>query len=348
MSETAAQAEKPLAPRRVPQRVVSGMRPTGRMHLGNYNGALRGWIEVAKVAKESLFFSADWHALTSDYKDPSGIAAAQREMFADWIAAGLDAEKHAFFVQSQVKEHAELFLLLGMIAPIGWLERVPTYKEQQEQLKDKDLNNFGFLGYPVLQTADVAIYDADAVPVGQDQVSHLELARELVRRFNFFYGSEGKPVLVEPQPFLTDSPKILGLDGRKMSKSYGNAIELGEDPESARKRIMVAVTDPARKRRNDPGHPEVCPIYHLHRAYSTPARIGDVEVGCRSAGIGCVDCKKWLLESLVPALEKHRAARADLDRHPGRVEELVRLGTEKARAVARGTMEKVRTAMRFT
>src|SRR3954470_3622407 len=348
MSETAAQAEKPLAPRRVPQRVVSGMRPTGRMHLGNYNGALGGWIEVAKVAKESLFFSADWHALTSDYKDPSGIAAAQREMFADWIAAGLDPGKHAFFVQSHVKEHAELFLLLGMIAPIGWLERVPTYKEQQEQLRDKDLNNYGFLGYPVLQTADVAIYGADAVPVGQDQVSHLELARELVRRFNFFYGTEGKPVLVEPQPFLTDSPKILGLDGRKMSKSYGNAIELGEDPESARKRIMVAVTDPARKRRNDPGHPEVCPIYHLHRAYSTPGRIGEVERECRSAGIGCVDCKKMLLGNLIPVLEKHRAARAELDRNPGRIEELVQLGTRKATAVAEQTMTAVRAAVKLT
>jgi tryptophanyl-tRNA synthetase len=234
-----------------------------------------------------------------------------------------------------------------MITPIGWLERVPTYKEQQEQLRDKDLNNFGFLGYPVLQTADVAIYGADAVPVGQDQVSHLELARELVRRFNHFYGEGGKPVLVEPHPYLTDSPKILGLDGRKMSKSYGNAVELGEDPESARKRIMVAVTDPARKRRNDPGHPEVCPIYYLHRAYSSPARIEEVEVGCRSAGIGCVDCKKMLLESLLPALEKHRAARAELDRHPGRVDELVQLGTAKARVVAEQTMEKVRSAMRI-
>jgi len=185
------------------------------------------------------------------------------------------------------------------------------------------------------------------VPVGQDQVSHLELARELVRRFNHFYGKEGKPVLVEPHPYLTDSPKILGLDGRKMSKSYNNAVELGEDPESARKRIMVAVTDPARKRRNDPGHPEVCPIYYLHRAYSPPARIQEVEVGCRSAGIGCVDCKKMLLESLLPALEKHRAARAELDRHPGRVDELVRLGTEKARRVAEETMVKVRSAMGF-
>src|SRR5438270_565654 len=197
-----------------------------------------------------------------------------------------------------------------MVAPLGWLERVPTYKEQQEQLKEKDLNTYGFLGYPLLQTADVALYGADAVPVGQDQVSHLELAREIVRKFNFHFGSPQKPVLVEPHPYLTDVPKILGLDGRKMSKSYGNAVELGEDPESARKRVMVAVTDPARKRRHDPGHPEVCPIYWLHRAYSTPERVELVDRECRSAGIGCVDCKKMLLESLLPALEKHRAARA--------------------------------------
>jgi tryptophanyl-tRNA synthetase len=271
-------------------------------------------------------------------------------MFADWIAAGLDPrqlDKVVFFRQSDVKQHAELFLLLGMIAPIGWLERVPTYKEQQEQLKEKDVDTYGFLGYPVLQTADVAIYGADAVPVGQDQVAHLELARELVRRFNYLYGSEGKPVLVEPHPYLTEVPKILGLDGRKMSKSYGNAVELGEDPEQARKRIMVAVTDPARKRRHDPGHPEVCPIYWLHRAYSSPERIELVERECRSAGIGCVDCKKMLLEPLVPALEKHRAARAELDRHPGRVDELVRLGTQKARAVAEETMASVRAAMKL-
>src|SRR5438477_11197681 len=345
MAEAEAPAGRP-APHRVPRRVVSGMRPTGRMHLGHYQGALKNWIEVSRVA-ECFFFSADWHALTTEYKDPSGIAESQREMFIDWVAAGLDPARCTFFVQSHVKQHAELFLLLSMVAPIGWLERVPTYKEQQEQLREKELNNYGFLGYPVLQTADVAIYGADAVPVGQDQVSHLELARELVRRFNHFYGKEGKPVLVEPHAYLTDSPKILGLDGRKMSKSYNNAVELGEDPESARKRIMVAGTDPARKARNDPGHPEVCTIYYLHRAYSPPARILEVEVGCRSAGIGCVDCKKMLLESLLPALEKHRAARAELDRHPGRVDELVRLGTEKARRVAEETMVKVRSAMGF-
>jgi tryptophanyl-tRNA synthetase len=316
------------------------MRPTGRLHLGHYHGAVKNWIEISKKA-ECFYFSADWHALTTEYKDPSKIVEMQREMFADWIAAGLDPQRCTLFVQSHVKQHAELFVLLGMVAPIGWLERVPTYKELQQELREKELNNLGFLGYPVLQTADVAVYGADAVPVGQDQVSHLELARELVRRFNHLYGN----VLVEPQPYLTEVPKILGLDGRKMSKSYGNAVELGEDPESARKRVMVAVTDPARKRRHDPGHPEICPIYYLHRAYSTPERVELVDRECRSAGIGCVDCKKMLLESLIPALEKHRAERAKLN--PGQIDELVQLGTAKARAVAEETMVKVRAAMRL-
>src|SRR5881275_2123331 len=316
-------AQKPA--HRQPRRVVSGMRPTGRLHLGHYQGAVKNWIEISRKA-ECFFFSADWHALTSEYKDTSGIGEAQREMFADWVAAGLDPERCTLFIQSHVKQHAELYLLLGMVSPLGWLGRVPTYKEQQEQLKEKDLNTYGFLGYPVLQTADVALYNGDAVPVGQDQVSHLELARELVRKFNHHFG----PVLVEPHPYLTDVPKILGLDGRKMSKSYGNAVELGEDPESARKRIMVAVTDPARKRRHDPGHPEICPIYHLHRAYSSPERVEMVDRECRSAGIGCVDCKKMLLEGLIPALEKHRAARAELD--PAHIDELIQLGTSKARA----------------
>ena len=345
MAEAEAPAGRP-APHRVPRRVVSGMRPTGRMHLGHYQGALKNWIEVSRVA-ECFFFSADWHALTTDYKDPSRIAESQREMFIDWVAAGLDPVRCTFFVQSHVKQHAELFLLLSMVAPIGWLERVPTYKEQQEQLREKELNNYGFLGYPVLQTADVALYGADAVPVGQDQVSHLELVRELARRFNHLYATEGKPLLVEPHPYLTETPKILGLDGRKMSKSYGNAVELGEDPEQARKRIMVAVTDPARKRRHDPGHPEICPIYHLHRAYSPPERVEFVDRECRSAGIGCVDCKKMLLQNLLPVLEKHRAARQELERTPGRVDELVRLGTEKARAIAEETMVKVRAAMKL-
>ncbi len=328
------------AVQRTPKRVVSGMRPTGRMHLGHFHGALKNWIEISNRA-DCYFFSADWHALTTDYKDPSRIAESQREMFADWIAAGLDPERCTLFIQSQVKQHAELFLLLGMVTPIGWLERVPTYKELQEQLREKDLANFGFLGYPALQTADVALYDADAVPVGQDQVSHLEFARELVRRFNHLYGN----VLVEPHAYLTAVPKILGLDGRKMSKSFGNSIELGEEAESARKRIMVAVTDPARKRRTDPGNPDICAIYHLHRAYSPPETVAMVDRECRSAGIGCVDCKKTLLVSLIPALDRHREARAKLS--PAVVEELVQLGTAKARKVAEPVMERVRAAMKL-
>jgi len=329
-----------------PKRVVSGMRPTGRLHLGHFHGAVKNWIEISQQA-ECFFFSADWHALTSEYKDTSNIGEAQREMFADWVACGLDPERSTLFIQSHVKQHAELFLLLGMIAPLGWLERVPTYKEQQQQLSEKDLNNYGFLGYPVLQTADVALYGADAVPVGQDQVAHIELSREIVRKFNHHFAPHEKPVLVEPKAYLTDVPKILGLDGRKMSKSYGNAIELGEDPVSARKRIMTAVTDPARVRRNDPGHPEVCPIFYLHRAYSQPVTIELVDRECRVAGIGCVDCKKMLLESLVPALEKHRAARAELDRNPNRLDELVQLGTAKAAKIAEETMIAVRAAVKL-
>jgi tryptophanyl-tRNA synthetase len=331
---------------RVPKRVVSGMRPTGRLHLGHYHGAVKNWIDISHKA-ECFYFSADWHALTSDYKDTSKLLPLQREMFADWIAAGLDPGRCTLFIQSHVKQHAELFLLLGMISPLGWLERVPTYKEQQEAMHEKDLHTFGFLGYPVLQTADIAVYGADAVPVGQDQVSHLEVAREIVRKFNHHFGAEGKPVLVEPQAYLTEDPKILGTDGRKMSKSYGNAIELGEEPESARKKIMAAVTDPARKRRMDPGNPEICGIYYLHRAYSSKETIALVDRECRTAGIGCVDCKKLLLGNLIPALEKHRAARAELDRNPGRIDELVQLGTQKAERVAEETMVKVRAAVKL-
>ncbi len=346
MTESAA-PEAAISPaRQPPRRVVSGMRPTGKLHLGHFHGAVKNWIAISQQA-DCFFFSADWHALTTEYADPSKIEASTRDMFADWVAAGLDPERVTLFIQSRVKQHAELYLLLSMITPLGWLERVPTFKEQQEQLREKDLATHGFLGYPVLQTADVAVYGADAVPVGQDQVSHLEFARELVRRFNHLYGKENKPVLVEPRPLLTAVPKILGLDGRKMSKSYGNAIELGEDGESARKRVMVAVTDPARVRRTDPGNPEICAIYHLHRAYSTPEAIERVGAECRTAAIGCVDCKKLLLVSLLPELEKHRDRRAELDRNPGRIDELVQLGTRKAQAVAEQTMESVRAAMKL-
>jgi len=345
MTESAAPAAAPSA-RHEPRRVVSGMRPTGKLHLGHFHGAVKNWIAISQKA-ECFFFSADWHALTTEYADPSKIEASTRDMFADWVAAGLDPEKVTLFVQSRVKQHAELYLLLSMITPLGWLERVPTFKEQQEQLREKDLATHGFLGYPVLQTADVALYGANSVPVGADQVSHLELGRELVRRFNHLYAKDQKPVLVEGRPLLTEVPKILGLDGRKMSKSYGNAIELGEDAESARKRIMVAVTDPARVRRTDPGNPEICAIYHLHRAYSPNQTVERVNAECRTAAIGCVDCKKLLLTSLLPELEKHRERRAELDRNPARIDELVQLGTRKAQAVAEKTMESVRAAMKL-
>jgi tryptophanyl-tRNA synthetase len=328
-------------------RVVSGMRPTGSLHIGHLQGALKNWLRLAEE-HDCYYFSADWHALTTNYRDPSEVKAAEREMFADWLAVGLDPSKVVLFVQSDVKQHAELALLFGMITPVSWLERVPTYKEQQQQLADRDLSNFGFLGYPVLQTADVAVYNANAVPVGQDQVAHLELSREIVRRFNNFYGREGAaPVLAEPQPLLTEVPKILGLDGRKMSKSYGNAILLGEEEESARKKIMAAVTDPQRVRRHDPGNPEVCPIFYLHKSYSPPETVQWVDRECRTAGIGCVDCKKSLLVSLLPSVERHRKARAEIDKTPERIDAVMKEGGEKAAAVAEDTMRTVRSAMKL-
>jgi tryptophanyl-tRNA synthetase len=329
-------------------RVVSGMRPTGHLHIGHFHGALKNWLALADQ-HECFYFSADWHALTTNYHDPGEVKAAEREMFADWLAIGLDPGKVVLFVQSDVKQHAELALLFGMITPIPWLERVPTYKEQQQQLTDKDLSNVGFLSYPVLQTADVAVYKANAVPVGQDQVAHLELSREIIRRFNFLYGKlDGQPVLPEPKPLLTEIPKILGLDGRKMSKSYNNAIMLGEEEASTRKKILGAVTDPQRVRRHDPGNPEVCPIFYLHKAYSPPETVQMVDRECRSAGIGCVDCKKTLLVSLLPSLEKHRQARAEIDRTPERIDDVMADGAARARAVAEPVMQEVREAMKLS
>jgi tryptophanyl-tRNA synthetase len=327
-------------------RVVSGMRPTGKLHVGHLHGALKNWLELAGK-HDCFYFSADWHALTTNYANPGEMKQAERDMVADWLAIGLDPARSVIFVQSHVKQHAELALLFGMITPVPWLERVPTYKEQKEQLSDRDLSNFGFLGYPLLQTADVAVYKAEAVPVGQDQVAHLELSREIVRRFNNLYSKDGVEVLPEPRPLLAEVPKILGLDGRKMSKSYGNAIELGEAEASASKRVMQAVTDPQRVRRMDPGNPEVCPIFYLHKAYSPPETVGMVDRECRTAGIGCVDCKKQLLVSLLPSLEAHRKARAEIDKTPERVDAALRDGAEKASAVAEETMRSVREAMKL-
>ncbi len=322
--------------------VVSGMRPTGRIHIGHLHGALANWVRLQDEA-ECFYFSADWHALTTSYHDTAVIRRSERDMFVDWIAAGIDPNKATIFVQSEVKEHAELYLLLGMITPVGWLERSPSYKEIRENITDRDLALYGFLGYPVLQTADVAMYKANAVPVGVDQVPHLELAREIVRRFNAQYGE----VLVEPKPLLTQAPKILGTDGRKMSKSYGNTIDLGEGAESTTKKIMGMVTDPARKRRQDPGNPDVCGVFDLHKVYSSPETIAWVDQNCRTAGIGCVDCKRKLLETLLPAQERLREKREALLARPKDLDDIVQLGNRKAREIAARTMDEVRRAMKL-
>ncbi len=322
--------------------VVSGMRPTGRLHLGHLHGALANWVRLQQD-HECYFFSADWHALTTNYHDPGIIKQAERDMFVDFIAAGIDPQRTTLFVQSEVKEHAELYLLLGMITPLGWLERSPSYKEMRENITDRDLALYGFLGYPVLMTADIIMYKATRVPVGVDQVPHLELSREITRKFNYHYGE----VFPEPQPLLTEVPKIAGTDGRKMSKSYGNTIDLGESAESTTRKIMGAVTDPARKRRQDPGNPEVCGIFYLHKVYSDADTVAWVDANCRTAGIGCVDCKRKLLEKLLPDQERMRERREALLARPGEVEELVQLGTRKARAVAERTMAEVRAAMKL-
>ncbi|HSN91201.1 MAG TPA: tryptophan--tRNA ligase [Anaeromyxobacteraceae bacterium] len=322
--------------------VVSGMRPTGRLHLGHLHGALANWVKLQEE-NDCFFFSADWHALTTSYHQTDVVKPSEREMFVDFLAAGLDPEKCTLFVQSEVKEHAELFLLLGMITPLGWLERSPTYKEMRENITDRDLALYGFLGYPVLMTADIILYRATRVPVGVDQVSHLELAREITRKFNFHYG----PVFPEPQPLLTEAAKVVGTDGRKMSKSYGNAIDLGESAASTTTKVMGAVTDPARKRRQDPGNPEVCGIFYLHRIYSSPETVAWVDQNCRTAGIGCVDCKRKLLERLAPEQERLRERREALLARPGDVDDIVALGNRKARAVAERTMHEVRAAMKL-
>lgn len=324
------------------KRVVSGMRPTGRLHLGHIHGALSRWIELASdPSYECFFFSADWHALTTGYEATADIRRFERDMVVDWLAAGLDPARCMIFVQSAVLEHAELYLLLGMVTPTPWLERVPTYKEQQQELRDRDLTTYGFLGYPLLQTADIAAYRGAFVPVGQDQLAHLELSREIVRRFNHLYGE----VLVEPQPLLTQVPKVWGIDGRKMSKSYGNAILIGEEEESTRKKIMGATTDPARVRRQDKGNPENCGIFYLHKLYSSKERVQEVDVGCRSAGIGCVDCKKWLLEGLLPDQARLREGREKVLKDPDRLDAIVQTGNARARQAAGETLATVRKAM---
>jgi tryptophanyl-tRNA synthetase len=393
-----------------PDRVVSGMRPTGAMHLGHYHGALKNWVKLQSELP-CLFFVADWHALTTHYDDPSIIETSTWDMVIDWLAAGIDPSQATLFIQSRVPEHAELHLLLSMATPLGWLERVPTYKDQQEKLADRDLATYGFLGYPLLQAADVLIYRASLVPVGEDQIPHIEMMREIARRFNHLYGKEKgfeekaqeavkklgskrakiynelrtefqeqgkedaleqakamldeaqnlsmidrerlfgylegsrKLILIEPQARLTEASRLPGLDGQKMSKSYGNAIALREDKDSVTKKIRTMPTDPARVRRTDPGNPEKCPVWQLHQVYSDQSTRDWVVKGCTSAGIGCLECKQPVIDAVLKEQEPMRErAQTYLD-DPSLVRAIVADGCDKARKLAQETMRDVREAM---
>ncbi len=322
------------------KRILSGMRPTGRLHLGNLHGALDNWVQL-QTQYQCFFFVADWHALTTDYAAPGNIEESSWNMILDWLSVGLDPQLSTLFVQSQVKEHAELYVLLGMITPLPWLERNPTYKEIQDQLTQKDLATYGFLGYPVLQAADIIIYKANGVPVGKDQLPHIELTREIARRFNFLY----REVFPVPDPLLTDVPVLPGTDGRKMSKSYGNCIFITEPPEEIRGKILRMMTDPQRVRRNDPGNPEVCPVFAYHKVYSSAEQIAEVTQGCLSAGIGCVDCKNILIQNVLTRLEPYYRRRQALEQDKEYVRRVIEDGIGRARMEARQTMTAVRAAI---
>ena len=323
------------------QRIVSGIRPTGKLHWGHYFGVMQNWAALQKDY-ECFYFVADWHALTSEYANVGVIAPSTIEVLADLFAGGIDPKKSTVFIQSHVPEHAELHLLLSMIAPLGWLERVPSYKDMQLQLSDRDLSTYGFLGYPLLQAADVIIYNAAKVPVGEDQVAHLEFAREIVRRFHFIMKTE---IFVEPQPILTQTPKIPGLDGRKMSKSFGNAIYLSDDEKTIREKMMQAITDPARKFRNDPGHPEVCNIFAYHKLFTAKDKVGEIERDCKAAKIGCVDCKKLCIAN---AIEYWKPFREERDKWVSKPKEILMVAWEaskRASVEAEKNMVRVREAM---
>ncbi len=327
------------------KRVLSGMRPTGKLHLGNYMGALYNWVRL-QDDYDCYFFIADYHALTTEYPDPSGIPENTREVALDFLAGGLDPEKSTIFVQSDVPQHEKLFLLLAMITPITWLERVPTYKDQQEQLKEKDLATYGFLGYPLLQSADILLYKPAFVPVGQDQVAHVELTRELARKFNFHYGRH-REILPEPNVLVTASPKLPGTDGRKMSKSYNNTILLSDPEAEIRSKLKTMVTDPARIRRTDPGNPEVCPVGDLHKVFSTDETRLKVWEGCTTAGIGCIECKGWAANGIVAELAPIQEKRRLYEAQPQLVTDILEAGRAKAAIRAEQTMVEVRAAMRL-
>ncbi len=323
-------------------RVASGMRPTGALHLGHYFGVLKNWVAMQETM-ETFFFVADWHALTSEYENPLKIREFVPEMVKDWLVAGLDPEKSVIFQQSQIKETAELHLILSMVTPVSWVERCPTYKEQQQQITEKDLSTYGFLGYPVLMTSDIVMYKPRWVPVGQDQVPHLELSREIVRRFNNFYGE----YFPEPEAHLTPAAKCPGLDGRKMSKSYGNTIQLREGMDTITPKVKGMLTDKARLRRTDPGNPAECNLYPYHELMTDADTRTEICAGCTSAALGCVDCKGILLKSLEAFLAPLQERRAALDADPSRVRDVLEAGNAKARAVARATMEGVRAKIGF-
>ncbi len=340
MAEPATSSSRP--------RVLSGMRPTGKLHLGNYMGALANWVKLQNQNQyECYFFIADWHALTTDYADPSQIAPNSLEVMLDYLGAGLDPARSVLFLQSRVLQHAELALLLGMSTPLGWLERVPTYKDMQENLSTKDLTTYGFLGYPVLMASDILLYQPDFVPVGQDQQAHVELTREIARRFNSHYkGAAEREVLPEPKVLLTPSPKLPGTDGRKMSKSYGNTIQMTDPEPVVRQKLKTMVTDPARIRRSDPGEPDKCPVGDLHKVFSTPETMAKVYEGCRSAGIGCIECKGWAADSLMKVLQPIQDRRAQFTQP--QVIEILEDGSRRAHARAEQTMCEVRQAMQLT
>lgn len=316
------------------------MQSSGKLHLGNLVGALQNWVKLQEQY-DCYYFVADWHALTTGYENPSGLHESVKDLLINFLAAGLDPDKCTIFIQSRVLEHAELHLLLSMITPVGWLERVPSYKEKQQELKDRDLTNYGFLGYPLLQTADIIIYRAKHVPVGVDQVPHLEISREIARRFNNLYGE----VFPEPAALLTEFPKVPGIDGRKMSKSYDNAIYLSDTREVVEQKLRTMTTDPARIKRTDKGTPELSPVFQLHKVFSSKQEQDEVAEGCRTAGIGCIDCKKVLIKNIFTVLEPIWARREELLRNPEQLQGIVEKGTEKATLAARETMALVRGAM---
>ena len=324
------------------KRILSGMRPTGPLHIGNLLGALGNWLKMQE-RYDCFFFVADWHAMTSSYEDTNNIREYVKNIMIDWLSVGLSPEKCTLFVQSEIPEHTELFLILSMITPVPWLERNPTYKEQIVQLENKDVSTFGFLGYPVLQAADIIMYKANGVPVGIDQVPHVEITREIARRFNYLYGN----TFPEPEAILTQNPKILGWDRRKMSKSYNNAIYLSDNPKEITSKVSKMVTDPNRPRKTDPGNPDICNVFNFHKIYTDSDIVENINLTCRTAEIGCVECKKIMGENLIKALEPIYKQRDYYEKHPDIVDDIIVQGRQKARQVAQQTMEEVRTAVKI-